>query len=273
MISATMVLDSISPCGVRLSTMEVVFPRPFLAQLNMHGIICKSAESSRAIPVAKRVAAVREAPYFPEHWGKNQRGMQSYAHLEGEEAKQAQAFAEAHLEHALNTTRQLLALGVHKQDANRYLEPFAYQKCLLTATEWQNFLNLRLHHAAQPAMQELARRVKACLDGSEPDGYRGWHLPYAQGIGWHGLSKMSTISAARCARMSYSGFDGTTSVDKDLALGQQLLQDGHMNPFEHQAMLVHPRHASTYIPSQLRAPWLQYRKELAGEAVFAGGEK
>lgn len=37
----------------------------------------------------------------------------------------------------------LIELGVHKQNANRLLAPFAYTTCILSGTEWENFFELR----------------------------------------------------------------------------------------------------------------------------------
>jgi hypothetical protein len=54
--------------------------------------------------------------------------------------------------------RGLLRLGIHKQVANRLLEPFAHMSTLVTATEWGNFFALRAHPAVPnhdtPAMAE-----------------------------------------------------------------------------------------------------------------------
>lgn len=44
----------------------------------------------------------------------------------------------------------LLDLGLHKQIANRLLEPFMWAEVVVTATEWDNFFKLRLAHDSQP---------------------------------------------------------------------------------------------------------------------------
>ena len=55
-------------------------------------------------------------------------------------------------------------LGIHKQHINRILEPFQYINVIVTATDWDNFLNLRLASDAQPEMQDLARAIKGEMD-------------------------------------------------------------------------------------------------------------
>ncbi len=39
--------------------------------------------------------------------------------------------------------KDLIKLGVHKQNANRLLAPFAYTTCIISGTEWDNFFELR----------------------------------------------------------------------------------------------------------------------------------
>jgi hypothetical protein len=45
---------------------------------------------------------------------------------------------------------------VHKQIANRILEPWSHIKVVASATEWDNFFKLRIADDAQPEIKELA---------------------------------------------------------------------------------------------------------------------
>ena len=47
-------------------------------------------------------------------------------------------------------------LDVHKQIANRLLEPFLWHKVIITATEWSNFFKLRTHADAQLEIKTIA---------------------------------------------------------------------------------------------------------------------
>jgi len=51
---------------------------------------------------------------------------------------------------------QNLSAGVHKQHANRVLEPYAYHTVIVTGTSWRNFYALRASPMAQPEIQEVA---------------------------------------------------------------------------------------------------------------------
>ena len=61
--------------GTKLITFEYEAYRGILAELNTHCILCKNAESSRAVPIKKRIEQIRTNPYVPIHWGSNQAGM------------------------------------------------------------------------------------------------------------------------------------------------------------------------------------------------------
>jgi len=76
-ISAEVIADSISPDGVRITTFELEYPRFIHAELMTHRAFSRNAASSRAIPVARMIELVKENPAMPNHWGKNQPGMQA----------------------------------------------------------------------------------------------------------------------------------------------------------------------------------------------------
>lgn len=81
--AARIVLDSISQANIRLTTMEVRFPRYVLSEFNTHRVFSRNSASSRAIPVKKQLRNLLSDPYVPDKFGRNQRGMQSYAFLAG----------------------------------------------------------------------------------------------------------------------------------------------------------------------------------------------
>ena len=57
-ISATIVADSISEAGKRITTFELEFPRFILPEFNTHRLFSRNAASSRAIPVKKMIEHV-----------------------------------------------------------------------------------------------------------------------------------------------------------------------------------------------------------------------
>lgn len=139
----------------------------------------------------------------------------------------------------LKNVNDLTEIGLHKQVANRLLEPYAWSHVILTATEFANFFNLRTDEGAQPEIKALANSMLIAYNESKPTklSMGEWHLPYLRFEDYSlNLETQKALSVARCARVSYLNHDGTTpEIDKDLELHDRLLKYGHMSPFEHQA--------------------------------------
>ncbi|MDR9847102.1 FAD-dependent thymidylate synthase [Herbaspirillum huttiense] len=271
-ISAKVIEHSVSEAGKELVTMELKYPRFIHAEFMTHRVFSRNASSSRAIPVAKMIEQVRTAPAMPIHWGKNQPGMQAF-----EETLDARVFLDLPMEHdnpsdvplftferteltgseawchaansAADIAAAMAAAGYHKQVVNRILEPFLHISVIVTATEWDNFYELRDHPDAQPEIRELARQMKEAMHVS-PRVLRprdrqltaAWHLPYVtpeeRDLYPEGPKFLAKLSAARCARVSYLTHDGREpSRAEDMALYERLVGSRplHASPIEHQA--------------------------------------
>lgn len=270
-IYAKIICDSISPLGIRLTSIEVQFPRFILSQILMHRMWSRSCESLRARPVASKVAEVETDPYRPT-FAKNQKGMVAGAELGRAEQVVAQsAWSDAHRA-CVKAAKELAEIGVAKQWANRLLEPFAYQKVLVTATDFANFFRLRCADDAQPEIQELAVCMRNAMEQSEPKElwWGEWHLPY---FSLHRKPEQTVqmaedavtyslrdISAARCARVSYTTHDGKRDLEADLKLAATLIESGHSNPFEHVATPAADRQRYSNLKG-----WVSYRRVLEDE--------
>lgn len=279
---AKVILDSISPEGIRLTTVQVRFWRPMLPELNTHRAISKNAGSSRARPSKAIIDQVRNDPWGPIHWGKNQAGMQAREELPLDLDRIAKSIWRRAAEDASHDAESMLSLGAHKQIVNRLLEPYTYVDVLLTATDWANFFALRLHEDAQPEMQDLAQAIKGAIDASEPELLHPgeWHLPYVQEWEWelfwgtdsYSLDDLKRLSVSRCAKISYTAFDGTVEpIEKELARYSRLMesQPCHSSPSEHQATPddgVRGEWHSPHLHGNLYG-WIQLRKTLPNEYV------
>lgn len=258
--AAKVILDSVGPAGQRLTTSQLTYPRFIHAEFMTHREFSRNASSSRAIPVAKMIEQVRTSPAMPIHWGANQPGMQ--ARVEVSEDKKAELiyqWQEAAYR-AADIAATMAAFGVHKQVANRLLEPFQWMHVIVTTASHTNFDGLRLHPDADPNIHHLAQVWKKARDESRPKLLRAgeWHLPYITGDDViHAIRHLKRgritrdepsdeqvnhllvqISAARCARVSYLTHDGQQpTIEKDLELYERLAgsQPIHASPLEHQA--------------------------------------
>jgi thymidylate synthase ThyX len=264
MIRAAIVEDSINEHKNRLTTFLLVYPRFVHAQIMTHRMFSRNVSSSRAIPVERMIEDILENPAEPIYYGKNQKGMVAKAQLgEGELWAAEQVWADAMMD-AIEHARRLSKLGLHKQHANRLLEPFSHVKTVLTATEFDNFFQLRLHHDAQPEMQEIAVQMKELLDFSAPQevAIGSWHLPFVWSYERSTYADNPTllrISAARCARVSYASFvtKKLSETGEDTKLAEKLLQDRHLSPFEHQATPLATQEMSANFKG-----WMSWRKIL-----------
>ncbi|MGC1852819.1 MAG: FAD-dependent thymidylate synthase [Solirubrobacterales bacterium] len=296
---AKVLADSRSPAGYRLTTLEATFPRFVLAEFNTHRVFSRNSASSRAIPIAKQLRRVLEEPYVPIEFGSNQPGMQAGPALDGEKREAAerewlrarddavrrvlglvadpQVAADADLLVALQRVEEAIRdrtqpaewLNVHKQVANRLLEPFMWHTVIVTATEWDNFFNLRCHADAQPEIRLVAKRMRAARETSEPAQleWDEWHLPLIRPEDRDQVSSedLVKVSAGRCARVSYLTHAGVRDLDADVELHDRLLESGHMSPLEHPARPLSAAELEAGEWSGNFRGWFPYRKEIAGE--------
>jgi thymidylate synthase ThyX len=271
---ATRILkDSLAPCGKRLTTWELTYPRFVHAELMTHRLFSRNSASSRAIPVDKLMAKIREDPALPKWWGKNQSGMQADAQLDGEERQEAERLWLVARDQMLDVVSQLGKLGLHKQLANRLIEPWMFITVIVSATEFDNWFHLRNHKAAQPEISWVAKDMWWRFNDSVPTalGPTEWHLPlfdetHEFSLINYDVVKAKKISTGRCARVSYLTHEGKRDLHKDIELhdklcaGPDIGEPGHWSPFEHVARALEtPDRVGNFIG------WYQYRKEFSAE--------
>ncbi|MFA7188485.1 MAG: FAD-dependent thymidylate synthase [Sphaerochaetaceae bacterium] len=290
------IADSVNQGGDRITTLQLKYPRFIHAEFMTHREFSRNASSSRAIPVAKMIEAVREDPAMPIHWGVNQPGMQAHAELDSHEQISARFLWRKAANLAADRAEEMLSLNLHKQVVNRILEPYQWMSVVMTTTNLQNFFHLRCHKDAQPEIKYLADMMHSSYNKQKPllllPGE--WHLPYITDVDRElvedycqisrvseGLSKqaeitelLKRISAARCARVSYLTHDGVApDITKDIELFDRLVGSSplHASPTEHQATPdLTAGSKEGYSEPHLHGNftgWVQHRKTLPGEYV------
>lgn len=257
--------------GQEIVTFEYEMPKCILAELNTHRQFSRNAQSSRAVPINKVIDQIRTNPVTPIYWGANQAGMVAgeeidskvdfidYTPLNKFDAWAVSAKEVADLMEAWDRA------GYHKQIVNRIGEAFTFVRGVITATEFDNFFHLRIHPAADPFIQELARCMWEALQASEAEIlYEGeWHTPYVEhfkhdisgkmayinptqtqevvakhGTLWVSLERAKQISAAACAQVSFRKLDlSDETVDR---VYSRLVDEEtpHASCVEHQASPV-----------------------------------
>lgn len=263
------IADSISKEGKRITTFELIYPRFIHAEMLRHRVFSRTVESSRAKPIKKNLDEVRINPVLPRHLTLNEPGMVGTKEITDFNKKEDIYDSLAMLAHMTVTAIEFLEqeYHLHKQVLNRYLEPFLNTKEVVTSTEWDNFFTLRLAPDAEPHIQELAALMKKGLEQSIPKLVKenGVHLPYVteEEKSKYPINTLMKISSARCARCSYKLYDGTTNIEKDLALYEKLRKGKHLSPMEHVAIADYKDYDGNWANPEYHGNfvgWCQYRK-------------
>lgn len=254
MYSAKIVLDSyVDITDARCTTLEFTMPKWLVAEFNTHRMIAKNSASSRAIPTTKLIQMVEQNPVYPIDFREKNTGMVAENVVSEENLQLLHAEWYGASRDMLARVKRMLAIGkgVDKQRVNRLLEPFMWTTVVATATEWDNFFNLRDHGAAQPEFGLVASIANQLYKTSEPQLLQAseWHLPYftddevEEQIVGNGMSPfmVALASAARVSRVTYVKQDTKYSFEEEVAKGVKLAKDRHMSPLDQVAMATHSR--------------------------------
>lgn len=208
---ARILKDSISPQGVRLTTMEIEVSRIVWCEFLTHGMLARNAHSSRAIPFNKMVENLTGKPV---RFGEANKGMQDKGedfdalvlipgYLYVAYSGYLQSIEQGWSEDFMNTGvlqvsaqqawnfHRFLSVGLsrafyeakyHKQVYNRVTEAHQMVKAVVTATEWDNYYWLRDDIAADPTLHDLASTMRQAHEQSVPELLQPgeWHLPYVK---------------------------------------------------------------------------------------------
>ena len=265
--------------GNELITFSIMLPKFLLAQLNTHRAFSRNTESSRAIPTARMISRVLEAPVEPPEWFVGKGGMSpTTEHLSGSKRLLATFLWRSHRAFSVWVARRLRDCGVPKEWANRPLDTHVFVRVLLTTTRegLTNFLHLRDHSDAQDFMQQLADAMSRAYAASQPNFLSPgeWHTPFPRTDPKAPLTQIEVVQQiARAARTSYgTEFDAPLSDANAIALVYEKLAGGarlHASPFEHLACAIPPsaeaRCESQHLHRNFDSSWVQYR------ALFEAG--
>ncbi len=299
-VSAKIIADSINPRGTRITTFELIYPRIVHSELMTHRMFSRNSASSRAIPGKTMLELIESDPAMPEHWGKNQSGMQASEELSDIKKAAVKALWLTAVDEVVAIAKVMNDLGAHKQVSNRITEFAQHMKVVVTATDgaYENWFWLRDHKEADPTIAKLASEMKVAYDESEPESleYGQWHLPYVKTELWYNkdlvpqslqkyydeegneitIEQALMISASCCAQVSYRKSDG--SLEKAEVVFKRLIDSEpvHASPVEHQAMCfddtyywpvgtTHRDKEGTYYSGNLK-DWIQYRQLIPNNA-------
>lgn len=297
--------------GDRIVTIVARFPRCILAEVNTHRVFSRNSASSRARSMKQTIHDIMSDTFVPL-FTKNKKGMsgdflsfddRNNAIDVWNDARDSAVYSSLRLllgdlmpmdhsiqEIALDYEKLLnvyydqvynaeipdsMAISVHKQNANRVLEPFMWHESIITSTYWKNFLELRTNlDNAQPEIVALALLVKAALEDSVP--VERWvHAPFVDDddipenySSFENIKDTVLLSATECAQISYKDKSNASKSTASVGLGERLLKSKHLSPFEHVAFssaVYHSSEAGEDLPigdkvkSNFSDSWVQLR--------------
>lgn len=307
-------------CTDRLITFITRYPRYVHAEALRHRVISRNAASSRARSVKSTLKEVMTNPVIPL-FTVNQKGMGGRfadpatrellvkewllardkdvasvlsmlinpsireGKTDSEVANDYEALLDDYYANGYDTNGDPKPgyLSAHKQQFNRIIEAYSRFEEVITASYWDNFLNLRDHPDAQPEIRAVAVLVKRALEISKPTK-RAFHLPFiaeadipASDADWETVVKPVFLRAsAEAAQISYGDKSSSTKVTATAALGERLFTSKHLSPFEHSAIASEAYFSTVAndsngleedaakLVSNFDPSWVQLRPVLAG---------
>lgn len=218
----------------RVTTFELEYPRFIHSELKTHRVFSSNSASSRAIPIEKMISLIQDNPVIPM-WTLNRKGMSGDALIDEDKIELANRIWLQTLDKVINSVNCLSGLGIHKQDANRLLEPFQHIKTILTGTDFSNFFFLRISPEAQPEIKTLATSMQYNMNESTPHLLKNdeVHCPYfIDAVNKKDMDKILT-SVALCAQVSYRK-ENTDEATVNRIVNRLINSDRiHASPFEH----------------------------------------
>lgn len=254
-ISAKVLADS-TYRETRLITLEVEFHRFILSENNTHKAQSRNIQSSRAIPILRQLEQISNEPAMPVEWRKNKSGMVAGEEMSEEEVEKAKKIILWMRDCCVMGVKELHEIGLAKQWANRYVEPWMFTKGVVTATykDWQAMFKLRTHYAAQPEIRELFKQIRDAIEDSSTQVLKEgeMHLPYVEHAEFPTslylsevgrMHDMIRVSASCVAQVSYRRLDDSLEKADVVYEMLNLPEDGvypedppHFSPTEHIAM-------------------------------------
>jgi hypothetical protein len=184
-INAKIIADSVSPQGHRITSYILTYPRFIHGELMTHRMFSRNAASSRAIPFEKMVKDIEEDPFTPIAWQKNHKGMQGVEYNNSFDSNFLTAHWLRAKVDAVHHAKILHGNEATKQLCNRLLEPFQWMTTLVTATEYDNFFELRCPKYGDKIFKYFSKKdfIKYNSDADEniPDSWwREWNSSQAE---------------------------------------------------------------------------------------------
>lgn len=269
-LSATVVADSISDHGNRLTTMVLSLPQSLMTRLSTYRALSRTTSPAHMSDLSTIVSDVLIDAFIPSEPLSSQfrtswlnardnaviavlTGTIGYDNLSGKVRKNIDANRKTWGETALDAeviTSELKAFTSQSEqdfvNERLLLEPFIWTTCLVSATDWDSLTSLRSSGSSgsDTSLGGIATIVRDALDESVPSELSGgqWHLPFLTKDELAEVNEGSAAekdrlilsSVARCGGVSMGGAS-TGDIDAESRFATNALRRGYVSAWEHAA--------------------------------------
>lgn len=221
--------------GVTICTINASLWRPLWPELMTYRRASRNASSNRVLRFGSQPSFLR--PILT----KQQKGMSVGERVDLETESRFFDDIDALYSHVLSVMKKYEGI-VSRSILNRYLEPFTKINFVFTADSvcYEHIFNQRVFgENVEPNFRIFCEEIYNKYMSTKPKNAR-WHIPFFDDFEINdtaSLTQAIMISAARCARTSYTPFGSSLrNISEDFELARRLIQDGHLTPFEHQLL-------------------------------------
>jgi hypothetical protein len=250
--------DSTNIHESRITSFLFPLPTVLLAELRTHRLLRWSstdihdldfsinANSDRAIPIEKKIQAVKDFPYLPIPTRAN-KGMSADEKTDDTFDNFCDFNYKLAMEQMIYCAEILAINGASKQYVNRLLYPFSWSFVVVTGDNvaWKAFFDLRTKSDVEPNFRQIAKELESIYKyDSTPNFLKAgeWHLTFIEEIQELELKikrKLSlkekiAVSGSCNARISYD-INRDETLEKHLERFQRCVDSGHISITEHQA--------------------------------------
>jgi hypothetical protein len=269
-LSATVVADSISDHGNRLTTMVLSMPQSLMTRLSSYRALSRTTSPAHTSDLSTLVSDVLLDAFIPAEPLSSQfrsswlnardgavvavlAGTIGYENLSSKARKNIDANRKSWGETALDAELITGELKSFTDKSERdfvnevlLLEPFMWTTCLVSATDWDGLTSLRSYGSsgADTSLGGLATMVRDALDESVPTELSEgqWHLPFLtkdelsqvnEGSATN-KDRLILASVARCGGVSV-GDTSPGDIEAENKFAANALRRGYVSAWEHAA--------------------------------------
>jgi hypothetical protein len=224
--SAKILADSLNKDKTRLTTFELICPIFVFQQI----ISCHKFNWNipfEAPPIREHLEKVRENPFVPFFW------------MTDENQEIDKPTIRMLRDSWLNCAQQTIykvhfmaKYGLDQKLTIKLLEPFLFQKFILSTTDIGFFSNLIEKENTDPHLRYFAQMILSLLNNSSPKviDFDDWHLPFVSEKEWLDYNKeqLKQLSSARCARIGLP-----KENQEDFAFFKKMIDLKYFYPLKH----------------------------------------